>query len=668
MRSTQPTKIRLTADLAAPTVPAALPLLADEVAYTIPRSAQIGDLQIDIEELWGGTGTLDPGEITTVTFLWDGVVVDTRTQEAPYGDEILPFSGWIPEINSSSPGLHRLQYIVDLASNGNITMPSLPIEVNIDKEAPNQGQRGKRLIFPNDIVDSGVTDDYLANPINNDQVVAIVPRWPDMRLEDTVEAYLSLLPAGRRSHRRSRTLDVVARVVIEQHHKDGDPIELVFEGDTLRQHRNADYDAHYYLIDRGGSEGPRSLAATLLIDLTPSPSLLRPPEVPQANADSNSRIDLDDARAPGGVFMNILEITDADADDVLRPTWNLIPLPQIIIGAGQAWPIRVPIDWPTLASGGFEMTPGTILARYTWQRGTGAERFSQPRFVPVDLTVAGPINPDNPDPVNRLLERATVKGLTGDDVLTIADRDRPARVVVPLYAGPVSGQILELIWNNDPLPVDTYTVQRGDREGQEIEFFIPWALIEPIEIDVVPLYYWTFNGINRQRAPDKPVTVSVVPIAGLKRPEFPQVSYDPGPDSGFIGCTLKPHPVHGVQVEIPGDDTRLEEHDVIELSWAGYASTNGNSSTLIPGTEGSWSHTLTLEEASNGYSFTVPFDPYIKLPGLVKPEDYEHKPRHGSAIAQYEVIRNGVPAGTSGRNLVFVTLIRPNSPPCLGED
>lgn len=639
MRSTQPTKIRLSDDLAAPTVPASLTLLGDEVAFTIPRSAQVGDLQVDIAVLWGGTGTLDPGEITTVMFLWDDDPdpVATVTQEAPYGEEILPFSGFIPQIYSSVPGLHRLRYIVDLTSNGNVTMESLPILVNIDKEAPNQGQRGGRLVFPPAIVDFGVTDDYLAN--NNDQVVATVPRWPDMRLEDVVEGYLLLLPSGRRSHRRSRTLDVVARVVIEQHHKDGAPIELVFEGDTLRQHRNGDYDAHYYLIDRAGNEGPRSLAATLLIDLTPSPSLLRPPEVPQANAASNGRIDLDDARAPGGVYMNILEITGADEGDVLRPSWNLIPLPEIIIGAGQVWPIRVPIDWPTLASGGLEITPRVIRAGYTWRRGTGGARPSQPQFVPVDLTVAGPVSPDNPDPVNRLLERATVKGLTGDDVLTIADRDSPARAVVPLYADPRAGQILELIWNNHPTPVDTYTVQWGDSEGQEIEFFIPWALIEPIEIGVVPVYYWTFNGVNRQRAPDKPVTVSVAPIAGLKRPEFPQVSYAPGPDSGFIGCTLQPHPVHGVQVKIPGDDLRLEQHDVIELSWAGYASTNGNSNTLIPDTEKSWSHTLTLDEVSNGYIFTVPFDPYIKLPGLVKPDDYPNKPRHGSAIAQYRVSR-----------------------------
>lgn len=386
MRSTQPTKIRLTDDLVAPTVPAALPLLDDEKAYTIPRSAQVGDLQVDIEELWGGTDTLDPGEKTTVTFLWDGEVVNTRTQEALYGDEILPFSCSIPEIYSSVPGLHRLQYIVDLTSNGEFTMPSLPIEVNIDKEAPNQGQRGRRLIFPTAIVDSGVTDDYLDNPINNDQVVATVPPWPDMRLEDMVEGYLTLLPSVRRSHRRSRTLDVVARVVIEQRHKEGAPIELAFEGDTLRRHRNGDYDAHYYLIDRAGSEGPRSLAAPLLIDLTPSPSLLRAPEVPQANADSNGRIDLDDARAPGGVYMNILEITDADAGDVLRPSWNLILLPEIIIGAGQVWPIRVPIDWPTLASGGFEMSPGSHPRRLHLAAGCGCGQ-----------TIATPVRPGRSD-------------------------------------------------------------------------------------------------------------------------------------------------------------------------------------------------------------------------------------------------------------------------------
>jgi len=97
----------------------------------------------------------------------------------------------------------------------------------VDKIAPNQGQQTNKLIFDAYIESNGVTDDYLADPANNDQVVAIVPPWPDMRLEDRVDGKLTLLPALRRPHLRSD--DIVASVQITQAHKDGDPIELVLK-------------------------------------------------------------------------------------------------------------------------------------------------------------------------------------------------------------------------------------------------------------------------------------------------------------------------------------------------------------------------------------------------------------------------------------------------------
>lgn len=651
-------------NLVAPEVPAALEPL-DETAYKIPRSAQSSDLQVDITELWPGSDTVGNGQKTTIYYFWDNSddLIDPQELEGPYGVEDLPsVSGFIPVSLLAVPGLHSIHYTLDLVSNGNVSPPSLPIMVDVDKVAPNLGQPGGRLVFPPEVAD-GVTDDYLNDPVNNDRVIATVPRWPDMRLEDVVEGYLTRLPSSQSS--QSQILEIVARVVITQAHKDGAEIELIFEGDTLRGLVNAEYSAQYRLIDRAGWEGLPSRNSLLLIDLTPSPVQLPPPEVPQAEAASNNRIDLADAREPGGVYMR-LDIRNTLPGDILQPFWNLIPLPSITVGEFQQWPITVRIDWLILAQGGFELTPGTIRADYTWQRGIARPRRSLPRFVPVDFTVAGEVNPANPDPINTLLPPATVKGVTGDDVLTVADRDQDARVLVILGADFFNGQQLELMWADHPVPVDTYPVGPGDREGDEIPFRIPWALIEPIDNAVVNVYYWTFNGVNRQRAVDKPVRVNIAPIVGLQRPKYPDVNYDAGPDSGFIGCTLDPHPSFGVKVAIPGDDTRLKENDEIKLYWAGYASTNGNASTLIENSKGDWSHHLTRDEVRDGYTFTVPFDPHITLPGLVKPPDGASNPKYGSAVTWYEVIRNGVPAGESQRSLVSVTLIRPGGqPPCL---
>ncbi|NWA67248.1 hypothetical protein [Pseudomonas reactans] len=647
--------------------PFALPLLNDETAYTIPLSAQAADLPVEVQTLWGGSDGLDPGEVTRIHFYWDNepTPFDSQSITAPYDASDLPVIGHVPQIKLNAPGLHLLRYTVVLVP-GDTAGPSSPILINIDKTAPNQNNRGDALIFPPEIDSLGVTDAYLA--ANGDQVVAEVRRWPDIRLEDQVSCDLVLLPLSKLKSKRRVLAEGVAHTSITQAHLDGDPIELVLTGDVLRAHANGEYNARYFLNDRAGNEGPPSRTSVLLIDLTPTPSLLRAVEVPQLLIDG--LIDLEDARdpgPPGGVYMLILEIVGAAPGDVVVPLWDGIRLPSIVIGSGQAWPIVVRIDYPTLASGGFEFGPGTIRADYTWQRGTGAPRRSAPRFVPVNLTVAGPVSPTNPDPVNRLLERVTVKGRDGDNLLTINDRDQPARVIVPLYVGPVEGEVLELMWGSPPVLADTYTVRREDRAGDEIEFFVQWSLIEQTPGGIVRTFCWTFNGVNRQRSPDTDVTINIVPIIGLLDPEFPDVTYGPGPGAGFINCDLRPWE-RGARVRVLGDVSRLSGGDELVLSWKGYRNTNGHPSGVIPETIETFRHTLSQQEAEEGYDFWLPFDPCILAPGLVKPADGQTNPRHGSAVVQYRVIKSGGGGmGDSNKRLVFISLHQPNSPPCIGD-
>lgn len=646
--------------------PFALPLLSDEVAYTIPLSAQVGDLPVEVQELWGGGDGLDAGEIMTIRFYWDEepTPFDTQSLEAPYDESDLPVVGHVPQIKLNAPGLHLLRYTVTLVP-GDTAGPSGPILINIDNIAPNQNNRGLAVIFPPDVVTFGATDDYLA--AHGDQVEGVVPRWSDIRLEDEVTCDLVRLPLTTSKGRRRVRADMVAHVTITQAHLDGAPIELVLTGDVLRSHANGEYNARYYLMDRAGNEGPPSRTSVLLIDLTPSPANLRPVVLPQLAIDG--RIDLEDARdpgPPGGVYLLIEEVVGAVPGDVLVPFFNLIPLPAQVIGMGQIWPIIVQIDYATLASGGYEFVAGVARADYTWQRGTGTPRRSDPRFVPTDLRVAGPVSPNNPNPVNVLLDRVTVKGKDGDNLVTINDRDMPLRVVVPLYAGPAVNEVLELMWGSPAVLAATYQVGPLDQAGDEIEFFVPWAVVEQTG-GIVPTFYWTFNGVNRQRSPQTDVTVNIVPIVGLHDPEFPDVNYGPGPDSGFIGCYLRPWD-GGARVRIPGDTTRLSAGDEVILSWASYQNTNGHPSGVIPETITTFSHTLTQQETEDGYDFRVPFDPNILLPGLVKPPEGQTNPRHGSAVVQYRLTKTGGGGmGDSSRRLVFITLIRPSSPPCVSD-
>lgn len=654
-----------------PVAPDALPLMPDDIGHKIPVPFQSSGLRVEVPTLWPGSGILDPGDESLIEWLWDSVVFAQFLLEAPYDATDLPaLDAVVPPHLMDVPGLHSLMYRVTLReSSGNPPTNSFVTILDSDKVGPNQGQRGPRFIFSPEIEADGVTNAYLDDPVNNDQVVAtIAPPWLDMRLGDVVEAYLTPLPFKRSLRKRPRQLAIVATTVIIQAHKDGTlPIEVHFPGALLRGLANREYNAHYYLRDRSGRESGPSLTKPLLINLTPTPVDLRAVEIPQLD---DGVINLDDARAPGGVYMNILEVVGAASGDVLTPSWDLIPLDPFVIADVQAWPIRVPIPYPILASGGYEFFPGVVRAEYRWQRGTTPSRPSLTRFAPVNLTVAGPISPTNPDPINLLLEVVTVKGRDGDDLLTITDVGLPVRVVTRLYASPAAGESLELMVGSHPVPVATYPVQFGDSAGQEIEWLVDWLTIEPHLVGgVVRFFYSTFNGVNRQRAPDKPVVVNIVPIEGLQNLEYVGVSYDPGPESGFISCYLRPW-VNGAGVKIPGDELLLADGDEVLLHWASYANPNGSTAGVIPETIHTFRHTLTESEARDGYVFQVPFDPYILLPGLVKPPSGGTNPRHGSAVARYQVIKPaGGGMGFSSRKLVFITLIRPGgAPPCISDE
>ncbi|KAB0566204.1 hypothetical protein C9383_07660 [Pseudomonas palleroniana] len=664
--------------LDAPDVPDALPLMPDDNGHKIPVPFQSTGLRVLVPVLWGGSTFLQPGDITGVRWYWNNATVpfDTKFLEYPYDENDLPDAdGFVPSHFMDAPGLHDVYYRVTLReSSGNPSEPSFVTVLDSDKVGPNQGQRGPRLRFPPEVEANGVDDPYLDDPANNGGVVATivsptVPAWLDMRLGDKVETYIALLPSVRSPRKHDRRQGIVATTEITQAHKNGAPVTVFLPGDLLRGLQTGkEYNVFYFLTDRSGRESGPSFIAPLFINLVTTPTDLRPVQLPQLE---DGLINLADARQPGGVYMNILEVVGSIAGDILQPFWDLIALDPIVIADVQVWPIRVPIPYSLLASGGYEFTPGVVRADYTWQRGTSPTRPSQPRFVPVDLTVFGAVSPDNPDPINALLGRVTVKGRDGDNLLTINDVGLPVRVVAPLPDGPVVGHILELMIDTHPSPVATYPVQQGDVAGQEVEFLVDWDIVELIvgSGGVIPFFYWTFNGVNRQRAPDTAVLVNVIPIVGLKNLVYVGVNYGPGPDSGFISCPLRPW-VNGAGVLIPGDEDRLEAGDEVRLEWASYANPNGHPSGVMPETIATFSHVLTADEARNGYEFRVPFDPFIRNPGLVKPPQGQTNPRHGSAVARYQVIKPaGGGMGYSRPALVFITLIRPGgAEPCLSDD
>ncbi|WP_338522862.1 hypothetical protein NUH87_23395 [Pseudomonas batumici] len=624
-------------ELDKPLIPAALPLLFDETALTIPLNVQLEDLEVTIEKVWPGHQAGLP-VTTTVELLWGSETAATYYIQGPYDpDQLFPYTRTIPALYMTNPGFRVIRYRVTSPAIGmDISDPTF---INVDQTAPNQGNSGPPLNFEDEVESNGLTDDYLST---YEGAPTTVDRWPDLFMEDQVIYYWSKTP-----RLLNADADEAGTLSITFDHAQGQPVEYTIPEGVIRASGPGLRYASYRLKDRAGNLGAFSAPKVVEVLTTPMPGDLDPPWVPLA---SDGLIDLEDVRSM--VVMNIPFIEGALGGDRVMPYWNTHAMPSFSLEDVELWPIPRDVSWQILSSGGFAApTPTRIY--YKYQRGSLPAEDSPSSFFIVDLTVAGP-NPEGPDPINRFLDPVTVKGVTGDDVVTSADSNRPLRVEVLLFDDPKVGETLELMWGSDSVLADTYTVKAGDVAGQLLELYVPWSIVEDVgSHPSLPVYYWTDNGVNRQRSRDTLVRVAITRIEDLVAPKFIDAV------QGTINCHTLPPPWEGIRVHIPSDP-RFVENDTVTLFWKGYSSTNG-SGAPIPGSEEEFPHLLSEDEARNGVDITVlPFNPLITLPGLVTP-------RNGSAVVHYTLSKADGSHGESEKKMVAVSLIRSTGDRCLGD-
>ncbi|MFJ4372042.1 hypothetical protein ACIP1T_05430 [Pseudomonas japonica] len=618
--------------LAPPIVPDALPPLPGESTWLVPVEFQGEALTVEIAEAWNGY------EETFARWLdmelyWGEQRVGVVRLEKPYdaaADFPLHFS--VPTDQFNLPGTTALWYRA-FGDDGNFAL-SEEVLVEIDHRAPNGNNPGAQLIFPPDVVQFGLTEQWLEN--NGNRLPVEVPRWTDMKVGDIVHFYWGTL------------IDVAPVDTLEitpQHLQPGTPIEFAYSADILHLKGNGTQHGYYVLGDRSGNRNDPSIPVPInVIDLPAIPDDFPAPVVPAATPDN--LVDLKDVRA--GVVVEIGPISDTQAGDTLQAWWNGRPLPLVTLGDPPDWPERIAVSWDILSADGFA-APVPCEVLYRWQRGSAPGVDSPVTRFTVDLTVAGP-DPIGPDPINPALDLLVVKGLTGDNVLVGVDHGQAARVVVDLYANPVAGELLELYWGDHPQVAASYRVQPGDQPRQEIEFSVPWEVIEAVgNSAALPVWYWVSNGVNGQRSEDTPVRVSVRPVEGLQPVSFPDASI-----FGWIAC--EDEPWNGIRVKIPGNPEVLEANDVIEMSWELSRGTTGEQ----PITEVVWfpPRTLTAEDARDGFEVLME-----RFTDLVLPLQLED----GSANVAYRLSKVDGTPGFPPNKVIKISLVRPgNDKPCDG--
>lgn len=510
---------------------------------------------------------------------------------------------------------------------------SIAQTITVDKIAPHYGREPDALSFTEPEAENGdITQDYLDN--HGDVLAVTIPAYDQPKAGDIVEVFIE-----------GNVPDPAAIPVFT-----GDifisPRVVNIPGSRIRRIPDGPLFVTYRLIDRIGNIGKDSKKKKSYLAIKPLPVAPLPaPGVPLAE-DNNTLVDIADAQV--GVSITIPLYTNWDPSDEIIVNWAGHKRAPFTVGTFPGNPIIIDVPYSLLklgyGAGSIGDVPATV--EYSIIRGS-AEVESLQTTVNVNLWVPGPTNPNEPGPINPLLNLVTVQGggvTPQDNKLLASDKGLDARAFLSLYSSPEVGQRLELFWGSLTEPVALYDITAANNGGDVVTFNIPWSEIEKEPgSSSIPVYYKIRliaggGGSNSQQSANQSVDViGALPIL-LGEPQFPDKVMSSGtPPIASLSCKSYISDGGGdyyVRVKIPGNPTLLKAGDTVSITWQPYT----DRAATLPVTSGKWellNKILTKDEAANGFEIQVkPYLDHIEVvgsKGAVK-VSYTGTPAGGSSI------------------------------------
>ncbi|MHA6235328.1 hypothetical protein [Pseudomonas fluorescens group sp. PF-69] len=239
----------------------------------MPKDGWLRPLRIEYG--WWSDPVPVSGRFDVVQLIWDNdeanPVAEKSYDNSHYPDP--PPDLWL-EVPAArlEEGIHTLYYRL-LPWNGSTPNPSVAVTITIDKTPPILAADSK-LIFPSAILPpNAITASYLADPANNDQVLATLPGYNVMKAGDEVSIYLETSPGGQQ---------VVYTKTLTQTDL-GKPVQVAFAGDLLRR-ANGNFFATYRVRDRAGNGNDvLSSPVELIVNIRP-PTPRKFPTVKEASS------------------------------------------------------------------------------------------------------------------------------------------------------------------------------------------------------------------------------------------------------------------------------------------------------------------------------------------------------------------------------------------------
>jgi len=629
--------LRAAPTLKAPSLPDALDPLAGESAFLLPLAKRDEALKVSIDELWPGFEREN-----TLTFYQGTNVIHTETISNPDPGQF-PRVFSIGSIDLYVGGVHELYYTVDTAGG---MASSYPISLDLDNRPPSFGSHPRALQFPTEILINGVTEAYLDD--HNNEVVATVAKWSDIRLKDEVWYYLHP-SAGTHNETDAQ----VGIKVITENDLNAPEVEISFPGDAFRALGRVNCYAEYFLRDRAGNESLLSLKSDIVPVHIDPPLKLLPPQVPLF--DQVGLIDETSARTP--VVVVIPAMRAIALNDQVIVHWGNQDLPPRTVNDPAANPLlRIDIPYKTIQDAG----NGPLLISYDlWRAGASLGR-SPEKPVVVDITVPGGPDPDPETPEHGNLKLPVALGNSGvPNVISPEDKELPAEVIIEWFGKDgtelfLEGDRLEAKWASISLPrqVDAADVIAK----QSLKLTITSEQMKQAGSGTLALSY----GVTRD-LPNPPghsnTAYSGVQNLEVANTELPGGGY-PLPAGAFpeakFNVINNEAAKDGTPYEVKLDYVHAAEGDVIEFKFRGHQGFGDDPelepANPIPGSYTEGSHTVTLDDIKRGsYAFTVELEYLAAI-------------RSGSANG-YHWVRNDKGTASGGYYHVHVDVSLPPQAP-----
>lgn len=271
--------------------PAIVDAVLDDIDGGVPNLLPVEALLVPLPvrvPMWKGSNP-SPEYPEILQLLWNSAVISTKFWTTP----VVPEEDLLLQVEQRHlvEGVHELEYNVTLYNGESMKSHALPLA--IDKSPPSLGGNQGELVFPLVVIECGLTWQYLED--YQDRVIAVVPDYPGAGAGDVLTWYwdstpFEFLEAGKRTLAIS---DI------------GKPLELVFEGELIRERGDGERYVHYGIEDRAGNPSIGSRPVVLQVSASRVPRELPWLTVEKAVGEGEEvELDPDDGRTGVRVLLD----------------------------------------------------------------------------------------------------------------------------------------------------------------------------------------------------------------------------------------------------------------------------------------------------------------------------------------------------------------------------